>query len=75
MLGGEDGMTNEEDRNRVLRMAADRGDFIRCDDGYLGYWPTKNNGYLTAIQLRWIADYLDFHNRNWDEEIKQELSK
>ncbi len=45
-------------------------DFINGDDGYWHYWPT-GHGYLTACQLRIIADELDKRNEPWHNSMEE----
>lgn len=48
-----------------------RKDFVTIEDGYKVYW-VENKGFLTATQLRWIADELDRLNKDWDEIVKND---
>lgn len=52
---------------RVLRMANERGDFVRGDDGYTMYWPTNeaSRGGLYSWCLRLLADEMDKRDAAW----------
>lgn len=41
------------------------------EDGYKVYW-IENRGFLTATQLREIADELDRLNKDWDDQVKND---
>ncbi len=49
-------------------------DIETLDDGYKCWWPLHGSGYMTAFDLRIIADYLDELNKDWDTLVKKELS-
>lgn len=55
--------------SEVIKKAAK--DFVTIEDGYKVYW-VENRGYLTASQLREIADELDRLNKDWDEQVKND---
>ncbi len=60
-----------DDRQQRLIEQIDRnGDFITGDDGYKHFAPT-GRGYLTASDLRVIADELDKRNAAWDAIIQE----
>jgi hypothetical protein len=46
-------------------------DFVTSEDGYKVYW-VESKGFLTATQLREIADELDRLNKGWDEQVKND---
>lgn len=51
----------------------DEGEHLQpSDDGYVVYW-TQQGGYLTAEHLREIADELDRRNKNWHEQVMQDV--
>ena len=67
-------LTQEEEVARILRMAEERGDFVRGDDGYWVYWPDGTNmGALSPWELRALADELDRLNAEWDKIVKKEI--
>lgn len=53
---------------RLLRLADERGDFVRGDDGYTYYWPTNeaSRGCLPSWALRALADEMDKRDTTWD---------
>lgn len=44
---------------------------ITLDDGYLYFWPVKNEGAYSAHDLREIADELDRRNEPWDKQVNE----
>jgi hypothetical protein len=59
---------------RIVEKADERGEFVRLEDGFLGYWP-RGRGVITSQQLRILADELDHRNAAWEAQIKQDLSE
>lgn len=57
----------------VVKMAHERGDIYQEVDGFY-VWDT-GDGFITAGDLRALADELDRLNYDWDELMKQELVK
>lgn len=50
----------------LLRMANERGDFIRMEDGYTAYAPTDaSRGALSSWMLRALADEMDRRDATW----------
>lgn len=50
-------------------------DIETIDDGYKVWWPNNNlNGYVTADDLRIIADHLDELNKEWDGIVVGDLN-
>lgn len=62
---------DDVEKRLVVHLVHERGDIIQTDDGFYNFWPVKNRGYLTAQNLRSIADELDRLN----EPLKVELEK
>lgn len=52
----------------VLRLADERGDFVRGDDGYTYYAPenSASHGCLPSWALRVLADEMDKRDRTWN---------
>lgn len=42
------------------------------ESGHKVWWP-YDDGYLTANDLRIMADYLDELNKDWDAQIQKEI--
>lgn len=61
-------------RRKVLAAVRRDGDIITGDDGYRVFWPDHRRGFLDAFALRVIADELDRLNKDWDEQVKRDLS-
>jgi hypothetical protein len=60
----------ENEQQRIVRLAHERGDIVAGDDGFYVYWPTRNTmGAVDAHQLRILADELDRMNAPWQAEI------
>lgn len=65
-----------DEAKRILRMARDRGEFIKMECGYYHYWPSKiYNGAMSASVLRILADELDAMNKDWDEQVKKDTGR
>lgn len=62
-------MSNQEYINRVIQVCTENGDIVCGDDGFYIYWPTKQTGALTQVDLRIIADHLESLNKGWEETI------
>ena len=58
-------------RQRVKNIILDES--VRCDDGYLVWWPTQLSGSFSADHLRLMADILDEENKEWDEQVKRDV--
>lgn len=71
-----DASAAERERERVLEVCRDRGDFVQAEDGSYNYWPeaSAQRGYIAAHQLRWIADHLDAMNQQWREQLDKACS-
>ena len=67
--------TNEEYRQRIIRMSEERGEFVTDVDGYIYFWPRDGGGHLAAHHLRWLADELDSRNEIWDRQISDYFSR
>lgn len=47
-----------------------------AEDGYLVWFPSENHkGYLDSRHLRWIAEYLEEENKEWNERFIMGLSE
>lgn len=57
--------------DRVVKLANERGDFVRMEDGYTCYWPSNaaSRGALPSWALRVLADELDRRDASWDSII------
>lgn len=52
------------------------GECIYGDDGYYYWWPNKKlSGFVSAEYLRELADILDNLNKDWDEQVRKDLSE
>lgn len=56
----------------AFESAKENGDIDPADCGYQMYWVPKR-GYLTAGDLRRIADGLDELNKDWDAQVKRDV--
>lgn len=69
-------MIKHDYQKHVVETAAERGEFVTLEDGYLYYWPNKENlGALDSSTLRLLADELDTRNKPWDDKINEYFSK
>lgn len=60
---------------RIIQIADERGEFVRLEDGYLYWWPSKDaSGALSEDMLRALADELERRNADWHAEICRVLS-
>lgn len=67
---------HEEERQRVLRIAEERGEFYKGVDGFEYFWPDRGlYGHMEAHHLRWIADELERRNAPWEKEVGEMLDK
>lgn len=60
----------EEERQRLLSHAEERGEFDYLEDGFVYYFPA-GGGAISAHHLRWIADELDSRNEDWQRQIDE----
>lgn len=52
------------------------GDVFMDEAGYYNFWPSNDNpGFWSSYSLKVIAEQLDELNKEWDEQIKQDLNK
>ena len=66
----------ETERDLVVRITAERKEFIYADDGYVVFWPNgSTNGAFDAANLRILADELDRRNEEWDKQVREALSE
>lgn len=61
-------MEPEEARQRFIQSCDTHKEFITEIDGFVYWWP-KRTGYLSAYQLRHLADELDKRNKEWEDNI------
>jgi hypothetical protein len=67
--------TNEEYRQRVIKLSDDRKEFVTDVDGFVYWWPEgAPNGHFAAHHLRWLADELDRRNEEWQKNIDDYFS-
>ncbi len=66
-------MSNESKKAKIIEAIYARGQVFPADDGYVVFW--TDNGFITAEELRIIADELDRANKPWDEQVRSELEK
>lgn len=59
-----------ERQKRHLREAVEK-DIATAEDGFYHYWPSTSGGFLSAWQLRTIADILDEKNVPWKKQIDE----
>lgn len=62
------------DVDGAVQHAMQRGEFYTGVDGFLVYSPTAG-GYLTAHNLRMLADYIDSVNQPWADRVDAELKE
>jgi hypothetical protein len=56
---------------RLIRLANERGDFVRTEDGYTCYWPSEaSRGALPAWALRVLANEMEKRDETWDAIIQ-----
>lgn len=65
----------QEQKERLINIVEERGEFGPLEDGYVYYFPLADGGALSAWQLRAIAAELDRRNAGWDGFIKTELAE
>ncbi len=63
-------MSKYEEHTALVRRKCIK-DIETLDDCYKCWWPGGGAGYLNALDLRIIADYLDELNKDWDEEVNK----
>ena len=63
-------MTKLEEHIALIRKKC-LPDLETLEDGYKCWWPLHGAGYMNALDLRIIADYLDELNKDWDEEVQK----
>lgn len=63
-----------ENVDGAVQHAMQRGELYTEVDGFLVYAPNAS-GYLTAHNLRMIADYIDSVNQPWADRIDAELKE
>lgn len=61
-------------RKRILRGVERHSHIVTDNDGYKLFWPCQLGSGLDAFALRVIADELDRLNKDWDEQVKRDLS-
>jgi len=63
---------NEIERQRVIGISEQRGEFVTDVDGYVYWWPDGHeHGHLAACHLRWLADELDRRNEAWHKQTNE----
>lgn len=62
----------QEDCERILRLARERGDFVALEDGFYCYAPSSV-GALRAHELRILADELDRMNAPHEAQIDRDF--
>jgi hypothetical protein len=50
------------------------GELAPKEDGYWDWYPELRPGYIPSWVLRSIADKLDELNKDWDEQVKLDVS-
>ena len=63
----------EDYRKQVIATCEARKEFEVDIDGFTKWWPA-NRGFLTASDLRTIADELDARNAEWQRTIDEEFT-
>lgn len=64
-------MSVEEDKAQFLSDVYRYDDITTGGDGFYAYWAGDGAGYLTAQQLRWIADELDRMDAPWEKKLDE----
>lgn len=63
-----------EHKQRLISLLDTRKHFVTGEDGYVIFWPTGNNGAFTSYDLRLMADELDARNKEWDKQVRKDLT-
>ena len=63
-----------EHRERLIANCDKYNEIGPLDDGFHYFW-IKDRGAMSAADLRVIADELDRRNKDWQEQIEQDLSR
>jgi len=61
-------------RRKVISSLNKHKEIGPLDDGFQYFW-IKDRGALSAKDLRVIADELDARNKNWREQVENNLSR
>jgi hypothetical protein len=61
---------------RVIRLADERGDFVRGEDGSTYYWPLSdgNHGAISAWALHVLAREMEKRDKGWDAVVRGDPS-
>ena len=59
----------EEYAQKIIKAADSRSEFVTDVDGFVYWYPLRDNGNLSAAQLRVLADELDKRNKRWQQDI------
>jgi hypothetical protein len=63
-------MTKLQEHIELIRKCV-TADIVTMEDGYKVWWPLHGHGYVNAVDLRIIADYLDELNKEWDAQVTE----
>ena len=66
---------NEAPATPLLRVIAEKGEFVTDLDGFVKFWPSGDKGAFDPWMLRVIADELDRRNEQWVANIDQYFSE
>lgn len=64
-------MTPQQHRERIL--AGAEHCMVQGDDGFWLFWPTKNEGGWSAVDLMVIAEEMNVRNKPWAEKMAADL--
>ncbi len=60
----------------IVKLAAERSEFVTDVDGFVYYWPKSDRGgSYAAHHLRQLADELDRRNADWEKQINDYFDK
>ena len=59
----------EEYAQKIIKAADSRSEFVTDVDGFVYWYPMRDNGHLSAAQLRVLASELDKRNKRWQQDI------
>ena len=66
----------ENDKDRIIRLANQRQEFVTDVDGFIYFWPNKDfGGHFSSHVLRILADELDRRNESWEAQIDKYFSE
>lgn len=58
----------EEYAQKIIKASDSRCEFVTDVDGFVYWCPLRDNGHLSAEQLRVLAGELDKRNKRWQQD-------